>query len=182
MPSCPNIGSIHGRFQPFHNAHMAYALAALQHVDYLYVGLSRVLTEKGLGEGVVPHRFDSAENPLTYYERTNLIRSALLSQGVCQSRFDIGPFPIENPSRLLEFWPSDLTCFTTNISGWNETKIGTLRALGYNVVVLDLVQTPDFASGTQIRAMARAGDSEWRKFVPERVAEYLIAADVMNRE
>lgn len=166
-------GSIHGRFQPFHNAHLAYAKAALERTDMLYVGLSRVLTEDGLGQGIVPHRFDAAENPLPYYSRAQLIERVLVDHGVPRDRFRIGPFPIENIARLPEFWPREFPCFTTNVSNWNEMKIATLRAAGYAVEVLELEQLPNFTSGTRIRELARAGDVAWKSFVPHSSLQIL---------
>lgn len=166
--------SIHGRFQPFHNAHLSYALAALGHTEKLYVGLTRVLTEENIGQGIAPHRFKSEENPLSYYQRSMIITRALLHAGVPPERFAIGPFPIEVPVRLLEFWPKFEVCFTTNVDDWNQRKIGILQSLGYDVNVLDLdLDGIKVTSGTKIRSLFRTNDPSWLDYVPAGTAACL---------
>ncbi len=161
-------GSIHGRFQPFHNAHLAYALAALQRVEVLYIGLTRVLTDPGIGVEVAPHRLETGSNPLSYFHRVELIRSALRDAGIDPARIEIGPFPIEEPNRLPEFWPVNLPCFTTIVDKWNVCKIDVLKKCGYEVIVLDNVVGKDTLtrSGTEIRRLIRADDLSWHEFVP----------------
>jgi len=34
-------GSIHGRFQPFHNEHLDYVLRALDRCDFLWIGITQ---------------------------------------------------------------------------------------------------------------------------------------------
>jgi nicotinamide mononucleotide adenylyltransferase len=161
-------GSIHGRFQPFHNAHLAYALAALQKVEILYIGLTRVLTNPGIGKEIAPHRLENLSNPLSYYQRVELIKAALGEAGIHPSRVEMGPFPIEEPVRLLEFWPLGLPCFTTIVDRWNVCKIEVLRKSGYEVIVLEqiLAKGAKTTSGTEIRRLIRQGDPNWEKFVP----------------
>lgn len=160
--------SIHGRFQPFHNAHLAYALAALGRSKRIYVGLTRVLTEGGIGGEVAPHRLESGSNPFSYFERAAMVRAALNGAGIADERFDIGPFPIENPERLGEFWPVNLPCLTTIVDQWNEQKVRVLRAAGYSVEIVHqgAWRGEKYASGTTIRQMIRDGDGSWCNYVP----------------
>jgi nicotinamide mononucleotide adenylyltransferase len=162
-------GSIHGRFQPFHNGHLAYALATLAFVDTLYVGLTRVLTEPGIGGEIAPHRLKKESNPLSYFERSRVIHAALISAGVNENRFRIGPFPIEEPARIPEFWPLIYPCYTTIVDDWNRRKVLELEDLGYQVVVLEGVipENSKVASGTEIRRLIRNNDPTWSNFVPE---------------
>jgi cytidyltransferase-like protein len=162
-------GSIHGRFQPFHNGHLAYALAALKAVDTLYVGLTRVLTDPGIGGDIAPHRLQKESNPLSYFERSRIIRTALISAGISETRFHIGPFPMEEPSRIPEFWPLSYPCYTTIVDEWNRRKIKELERLGYKVIVLqDVVTEPSkVKSGTEIRSLIRSNDPSWANFVPK---------------
>lgn len=172
------FGSIHGRFQPFHNAHLAYALSALGRAHRIYVGLTRVLTESSISAEAAPHRFEELENPLTYYQRARVITSALTEAGISPSKFEIGPFPIEVPKRLKEFWPMELPCFTTNVAAWNQTKISILRDEGYQVVTLDDLKLTNVAvnSGSEIRKRFRAGDQSWHDFVPTGTARRITEA------
>jgi nicotinamide mononucleotide adenylyltransferase len=169
-------GSMHGRFQPFHNAHLVYALAAFQRVDHLYVGLTRVLTEDAVGRDVAPHRFQENENPLSFYQRAKLISHILVRAGVPLDRFTVGPFPIEVPDRLPEFWPITGKCFTTDVAEWNAKKIEILRAHKYDVEILGLeLAGVRVASGTEIRRLFRAKDQAWREYVPLACAELIVA-------
>ena len=160
------LASIHGRFQPFHNGHLAYLLAALKKADQVYIGLTRVLTEPGIGEDVAPHRLQRDSNPLTYFQRYTLISAALHDTDIDPGRWRVGPFPIETPERLPEFWPLDLPCLTTIKDPWNARKIQELEALGYAAPVLTVDPLPTIRSGTEIRAAIRAGDPAWKDWVP----------------
>ncbi len=160
------IASIHGRFQPFHLAHFRYLQLALEQAENIYIGLTKILTEQKVGLETAPHRQNLDSNPLTYFERTSLIKSIMLAEGIDINRVEIGPFPIENPARLPEFWPQELVCFTTNVSAWNEEKIQTLREIGYTVEILELGNQQLFMSGTEIRTLIKKGDDRWKEFVP----------------
>lgn len=165
--------SIHGRFQPFHNGHLAYAQAALARSQRIYVGLTRVLTEGGIGGDVAPHRLKSDSNPFSYFERAEIIRAALNGAGIPDDRFEIGPFPIENPARLGEFWPIDLPCLTTVVDQWNEEKIRVLESAGYTVEIVQqgAWRGEKYASGTIIRQLIRNGDDSWSNFVSTGAVE-----------
>ena len=171
------LGSIHGRFQPFHNGHLAYALSAFKRVAQLYIGLTRVLTESDIDQEVAPHRFSSQENPLSYFQRAHVIRRALVQAGISSRRFEIGPFPIEVPSRLPEFWPLNLPCFTTSVAAWNAEKIKILTQAGHHVTVLDDLELTDVpvANGSQIRSLFRSMDPSWQKYVPEGTRNCLLS-------
>ncbi|WP_424138461.1 hypothetical protein [Roseomonas chloroacetimidivorans] len=176
-----NKVSIHGRFQPFHNAHLAYAMAALAVAEKVYIGLTRVLTEPGIGGEIAPHRLELQSNPLSYYQRTQIITRALLDAGVSPSRFDVGPFPIEKPDRLKEFWPLHLPCCTTVVDAWNTKKISVLREIGYEVVVMRDIIKPGLqvATGTKIRELIRSGDESWVQYVPPSVPASLKLLDAV---
>lgn len=162
-----DLGSIHGRFQPFHNGHLAYALEALERCDRLYVGLTKVLTEQGIGGEVSAHRLEEKSNPLNYFQRSEVIMAALEGAGVARARIIVGPFPIEVPERLEEFWPACLPCFTTIKDEWNVRKIQELKGLGYAVEVLTLPRGISYESGSAIREKMRIGDTSWKNSVPE---------------
>lgn len=163
------VGSIHGRFQPFHNAHLAYARAALARVDHLYIGLTRVFPDPGIGAATAPHRQLNDNNPLTYYDRCSIIRASIMDSGIDLSRISIGPFPIEIPYKIHEFWPRDFPCYTTIVDDWNREKIKILENHGHQVMVLDNV-VPNglpISSGSEIRRMIRDADPSWKSFVSQ---------------
>ena len=160
-------GSIHGRFQPFHNGHLGYLRAALERTESVYIGMTRVLTEPGIGGDVAPHRLKSESNPFTYFERCQIIEAVLDREDIDPRRIRIGPFPIEEPERLAEFWPLAAPCFTTLVDDWNVRKVEVLKTLGYNVEIVEVPTSAAIRSGTLIRAAMRERDLSWRDWVPK---------------
>ena len=167
-------GSVHGRFQPFHNGHLEYVLAALAHCDFLYVGVTQYRRGRLVAVDApdARHRAAPEHNPLTYFERATMIRAALLAAGVSGDAFTVIPFPIEEPSELAEFLPLDIPIFTTVYDAWNEEKIRVLGGLGYTVRVLYRRAVKEI-SGAQVRALLRDGDDAWRALVPPAAAALL---------
>jgi len=98
LPRPPyETGVIHGRFQILHLDHMKYLLAGKALCRHLIVGITNpdpVLTKADPAD---PARSSAAANPLTYYERTVLLRSALVESGIPLSDFTIVPFPVNRP-------------------------------------------------------------------------------------
>lgn len=160
--------SVHGRFQPFHNGHLAYLRAALDEAEHVYIGVTRLSHETDLGSTVAPHRFTEEANPFTYYERSQIIEAAVVGEGISRERFTVGPFPIEQPEKLPNFWPIDLPCSTTKVDDWNAQKIELLSSLGYVVRILkDGAWTGEtMTSGTLLREMMRSDSNQWKKYIP----------------
>ena len=167
-------GSVHGRFQPFHNGHLDYVLEAFGRANFLWVGLTQIFRPR-------PDLVDEAgretasSNPLTFRERSNLVDAALVGAGIRRERFQITPFPIETPERLQEFIPPGCLCFTTLVNEWNDEKVRRLNDNAFPTKILEL-SVPDntrVTSGTEIRRLIRAGDTSWARFVPPPVAEII---------
>jgi nicotinamide mononucleotide adenylyltransferase len=129
-------GSIHGRFQPFHNDHLEYALAAKKACRFLWIGITKFDIAPTEASPLGRDRERPENNPLTYFERVSIISAALIDAGIDRSSFGFVPFPIETPKRLSGFMPISIPCFTTICEEWNKEKIRVLRALGYEVKVL----------------------------------------------
>ena len=86
------IGVIHGRFQVLHNDHLKYLLAGNRLCRHLVVGITNpdpCLTKEDKTD---PGRSDLPANPLTYFERYLMVRSALKEQGISLERFFGGTF------------------------------------------------------------------------------------------
>jgi len=162
--------SAHGRFQPFHNGHLEYVLAAKERCDFLWIGITKYeTTPTGLSPLGLP-RDHPQNNPLTYFERIQIIAAALEENGVPRSQFGFVPFPIETPENLHLFLPISVTCFTTVCEQWNEKKIEVLEAAGYQVEVL-WRREPKTVSGSVIRKMILEGDPRWQEMVPKATAQ-----------
>ncbi len=173
-------GSVHGRFQPFHNGHLDYVLEAFNHADFIWVGLTQIFVPRS-DQRNEASRERATSNPLSFRERYDLVEAALIDAGIARHRFRITPFPIESPERLREFIPEECLCFTTLVNEWNDEKVKRLNENGFPTKILGL-SVPDnmrVTSGTEIRRLIRADDPSWARFVPPRVAEII---DTQMRE
>ena len=161
--------SVHGRFQPFHNGHLAYVREALQRAKHVHIGITRITADESPISDATNHRFTDEANPFSYFERVEIIKAALEGEGIDLSRITAGPFPIEDIHNLAVFWPVGLTCFTTTVDAWNKTKIEILEAAGYTVEVVKdgAWKSASMASGRTIRQLLKAGDDSWEVFVPK---------------
>lgn len=171
-------GCIHGRFQPFHNEHLAYALAAAQRCEFLWVGLSRPFPAAQAIE-VPAHRRDTESNPLTYHERHCMVAAALDEAGLARDRFAVVPFPIDNPALLPDYVPPTITVFTTINDDWNRKKAHLLLEAGYRVEIL--WEREKGIDSTRVRALAAKRDPAWRDLVPPAVVRYLNSIDFEER-
>lgn len=157
-------------------------LAAFGRCDFVYVGITQYLRNR-LIQTESPsalHRGLPQNNPLTYFERAKIIENVLRSEGIGRDRFDITPFPIEEPADLEQFVPNSVTIFTTTYDEWNKAKINRLKEQGYKVKNLWTREHKEFV-GKDIRQQMASGDLRWRESVPPAVAEILDEMDLAER-
>jgi nicotinamide mononucleotide adenylyltransferase len=173
-------GSVHGRFQPFHNEHLEYALAAKDRCDFLWIGITKYDITPSEFTPLGRPRERPENNPLTYFERISIIAEALVDAGIAKGSFAFVPFPIETPQRLPEFMPTSVPCFTTVCEDWNKEKIHILRGYGYTVNVL-WERTKKLVSGGEIRADIIKGGTAWRSMVPAATARALDTLNIHDR-
>lgn len=175
-------GSVHGRFQPLHNDHLEYLLAAFVRCSFVYVGITqhrtRVMT--AVDDETAMHRSAPSSNPLTFYQRATAISATLKGRGISTDRFAITPFPIENPGELTDYVPLDAVAFTTNVEPWNESKIALLEGAGYSVEVL-WARDSKTITGSSIRSRMGSGDNSWEADVPAEVADRLRRWEIPKR-
>jgi len=172
-------GSVHGRFQPFHNEHLEYALAAKERCGFLWVGITKYDTTPSEFTPLGRPRERPENNPLTYFERISIISESLIDAGVRPGSFGFVPFPIETPHRLREFMPVSIPCLTTVCEDWNKEKIKILRGYGYTVTVL-WERNQKLVTGGAIREEIIRGGSSWQSLVPPatvRAVEFLNLRD-----
>ena len=163
-----------GSFDPLTNGHLDIIRRASKLFDFLIVGVtnydihSRFLSqEAGMG------RFRPQSNPFTFYERMMMIRLSLVEAGVPLEEFTVVPFPIEQPEKICQFVPDDVTFFQTVYDQWGESKLETLRSLGYDAQVMWVRREEDrFTSGTQVREKMAAGEP-WEQLVPPAAARFI---------
>jgi cytidyltransferase-like protein len=173
-------GSVHGRFQPLHNGHLKYILAAKDQCDFLWIGITQYNICSMAESPQDPHRQEKRNNPLTYFERVEIIISAMLESGVRLNDFTILPFPIETPDVLPNFLPISIPIFTTIYDKWNLHKLSTLREIGYEVIVLWEEANKEI-DGMKIRELIRRGDERWRQKVPLATAKAIDKYHIRER-
>jgi nicotinamide mononucleotide adenylyltransferase len=176
-----DIASAHGRFQPLHNGHMEYLLAAKERCRFLYIGVtqyirSSLVAVKGAGQ----HRASYMANPLTYYERQLLITEALHEAGLDRGDFRVLPFPIEAQETLGEFLPRDVPVLTTICEPWNRVKVEALQRAGYKVEVLWEHESKT-VTGQEVRELIARRDPAYLNLVPNATAKMVEALEVWKR-
>jgi nicotinamide mononucleotide adenylyltransferase len=157
--------SVHGRFQPFHNEHLEYVLAAKERADFLWIGITKFDINPSEFTPLGRPRERPENNPLTYFERVGMIAAALKESGLGTDSFGFVPFPIETPQRLGAFMPTTVPCLTTICEAWNREKISILRHYGYSVTVL-WERSVKLITGGAIREDIINGGSAWELLVP----------------
>lgn len=167
-------GVIHGRFQVLHLKHMEYMLAAKMRCRMLYVGITHPdISAYPATSPLDEHGITKADNPLTYIERYEMIREALLDFGVKREEFEIIPFPVSSPDVLLQYTPAGAVHYMSICSPWDEEKYQILRSLDLNVEVLwRRAGEEKGITGTELRAMIARGE-DWQQHMPKTAAEYL---------
>ena len=171
------VASVHGRFQPLHSAHLEYILAAKAKCAFLWIGLTKYQPNQLSPLG--GHRERQEANPLTYFERAQIIAEALADAGVSSLEFAFTPFPIETPDMLSNFLPTSIPCFTTICEQWNRDKIGLLEECGYQVHIL--WERPKTTSASDIRRKIVEGGTDWKHLVPAATARAVERLDLRSR-
>ncbi|MFZ5517397.1 MAG: nicotinate-nucleotide adenylyltransferase [Candidatus Zhuqueibacterota bacterium] len=167
------IGVIHGRFQPLHLGHMEYLLAGMKRVNYMYIGITNPDPTHTKEDKTALHRSSPSSNPLTYFERYNILQKALFDSGYSSSDFCIVPFPINIPELLHYYTPKEATYFITIYDEWGEKKLYLLKSLNLKVEILwrrELISKP--YSGHEIRCKI-LNDELWNHLVPISTFEYI---------
>lgn len=175
------VGVIHGRFQMLHNGHMEYLLEGKKRCDYLIIGICNPDITLTKYSSVNPHRSERISNPLTYYERFQIINGAMLEAGVRREEFDVVPFPINYPELLFNYVPKEAKFYLTIYDQWGLDKKAVLEKLGCSVDVMWERNIEDrVTSGTQIRQYIREGKT-WNRLVPEFTYKYVIEHGIDKR-
>lgn len=168
------VGVIHGRFQVLHNDHMKYLLAGKEKCEHLIIGICNPAIELTKYTENNPHRSKKSANPLTYFERMECIRNAMIEAEVKQEEFDIVPFPINFPEKIFNYAPLDAKFYMTIYDEWGEEKLNSLQnELGLDVEVLWRVTLEEKGiSSTDVRKCMQEG-KEWKQYVPNAVYKYI---------
>lgn len=175
-------GVIHGRFQVLHLKHMEYLLAAKMRCRMLYVGITHPdISAYPASSPLDEHGTTKTDNPLTYIERYEMIRGALLEFGVKREEFEIIPFPVSRPDLLKQYAPEDAVYYMSICGEWDREKDQILRSLGLKTEILwERSAEEKGITGTELRALI-ASDGAWRQHMPKAAAEYLTEHGIDKR-
>ncbi len=182
-PTTPpyDTGVIHGRFQILHNDHLKYLLAGKELCRHLVVGITNPDPSQVNHEASDPLRSSDVNNPLTYYERLQLVRNALANAGVSSKAFSIVPLPINTPERYKYYVPMDAVFFLSIYDDWGRQKKSYFESMGLTVHVLwEVTPSEKGISAGDVRdRMMR--DEPWEHLVPANLANFLKKWNVAGR-
>jgi nicotinamide mononucleotide adenylyltransferase len=174
-------GVIHGRFQVLHNDHLKYLLAGKAKCRHLVVGISNPDPSLTGEEIADPDRSNTSANPLTYFERYQMVRTVLREEGVPPDALSVVPFPINFPELYQYYVPLDATFFLTIYDEWGRKKLERFRSLGLSVDILwKRPLSQKGISGKQIRLHMIDGKS-WDDWVPEATRRLMHLWDIPAR-
>ena len=168
------LGIITGRFQGLHLGHMEYLLAGAERCGHLIVGVTNSAPwEEAPAELQGMARVKQSSNPFTFYERMVMLRDSLTEAGLPRESFDIVPFPIEHPERILNFVPRDAVCYVTIYDQWGEHKRQVLSDLGFRTEVMWVRDDSQrLTSGTEVRRLMAQG-LPWEHLVPPAARRFI---------
>ncbi len=156
-----------GRFQPFHLGHLMAIKDVLEEVDELVIVI---------GSAQYSHDVD---DPFTAGERLDMVRRALEEAGIDYRRVWVVPVPDVN---LPIMWVSALEGYTPKFDVVYSNEPLTRRLFmeaRYKVKSIRFHKRKVYSS-TEIRKGMLKGEN-WKKLVPESVAEFIKEIDGVNR-
>lgn len=117
-------GVVNGRFQVLHLKHMEYILAAKMRCRKLYIGLTNpdsLHTRESVND---ENRSARSANPLTYFERYQMIRGAMKEFHVPESEYDILSHSLSTARSTCSSM-----CPRTRCTTWGFATSGTRRSI-----------------------------------------------------
>jgi nicotinamide mononucleotide adenylyltransferase len=170
-----------GKFQPFHNEHLDYLLAALNEGEHCVVGITNPDPSYVRHEDSDPARSRTESNPATYYERFLMVTQSLCDAGISRDRFDVLPFPVNVPESWFNYFPRDALVLLTlyDDDPWLLERKARLEDHGLATRVL--WQRPRKGiTGADIRRRIIEGQP-WRDLVPAATARVIVEYGIDER-
>ena len=151
------------------------------HCKHLVVGITNPDPTLTRDDMVDPNRSLPAANPLTYFERYTMIRSALVEAGLPLSDFSAVPFPINLPDLYKYYLPQQAIFFLTIYDQWGRRKLEQFQALGFKTeVVWSKPSHEKGLSGAEVRHRMGSGEP-WEHLVPVSVCNMMKAWKIPER-
>lgn len=154
-----------GRFQPFHNGHLAMVRKIVENHGELIVGI---------GSAQYSH---TGENPFTAGERFEMIHRALDVDGI--HSYHIVPIP---DTHVHSVWVGHVLSLVPKFDSVYTNSALVIRLFkerGIKVVSLPMVER-EALSGTEVRRRM-FNDGDWVSLVPSVVASYIKEIDGIQR-
>lgn len=161
------VGLFVGRFQPFHNGHLAAVKYALKNVDYLYIVVGSA------------QRSHERDNPFTAGERIMMIKAALNEAGVDARRWML--IPVQD-AESHSVWTATLrsTVPRFDIVYSNDTLTNRLlKEERIKVEPIPYLNRSEYsATNVRTRILER---KDWQKLIPPAVAKLVTELDGVGR-
>lgn len=156
-----------GRFQPFHNGHLAVIKDILEEVDELIVVI---------GSAQYSHRID---NPFTAGERMTMTIEALKEAGILCERCCVVPV---RDMHVHMLWVAEVVGYTPKfdlVYGNEPLTRRLFQEAGFTVKSVPYKKR-DVYSATEIRRRMLTGKN-WEELVPRSVAKFIKEIDGVQR-
>ena len=165
--------AITGRFQPFHLDHLDLVQQGLALGGEVVIGITNPdhRSLKPVASSAYRHQLNA--NPFSYWERQQIIAAAMQELDVSADRFQIVPFPLDEPSTWFSYIPRTTQQLVRVYSDWEAEKVTTLRDGGYPVVLIEGDRSRKI-SASQVRSAMAAGEP-WQHWLPKAAAKLLQA-------
>jgi nicotinamide mononucleotide adenylyltransferase len=161
---------VHGRFQPFHNEHLAYVHEAYSRCrSTLIVGVTNP-TPHGSPEstGVDERRLSPSANPFLFIDRVRMILQSLADQSLDLARVCVIPCHLDRLEELFRL-VGPVPQFINYLDEWESEKESRFEDAGFPVVKYRRARS---VSGTEVRELLRAG-LNCRHLIPAGTARIL---------
>lgn len=165
--------AITGRFQPFHLDHLDLVKQGLALGGTVVIGITNPDHRSLKAVASSAHRHKLNANPFTFWERQQIITAVLEELGVAAHRFQIVPFPLDEPSTWFGYIPQATQQLVRVYSDWEAEKVAALRDGGYEVELIEGDRTSKI-SASQVRSAMAAGEP-WQHWLPKAAVKLLQA-------
>ena len=176
-------GVVHGRFQVLNMKQMEQILAAKMRCSKLFLGI----THPDIVNFASTSPFDTRgiikkDNPMTFFERYEMLLNACKEFKFKREDFEIIPFPISHPDLLLQYVPGDAIYYMSVVTPWDEERLRTLELLGLKTEIIWRKSASDVVVASRdIRQMIGEGNDNWKNYVPKSVRDYVILNKIDER-
>lgn len=170
-----------GKFQPFHNEHLEYLLAALEITEHLIVGITNAEPSHTRDTAADLKRSSPQTNVAAYFERMAMVRESLTDSGIEANRFDITPFPVNRPEIWHHYIPRDIPVLITlyDDDPWLQIRQRIMEEHGHRTHVLTSSPTKGIV-GEDVRRRIVDG-APWRHLVPLGTQRVMDKFDLVTR-